>query len=68
MKSERAGYYTPPETKLDAVLSRLLGQRWEDAFKMGALEKREPEPSHASLLFGDGDDLVAQADGLDNDE
>jgi hypothetical protein len=41
MKSEGPGYYTPPETKLDAVLSRLLGQRWENAFKIGASESED---------------------------
>jgi hypothetical protein len=43
MKSERPGYYTPPETKLDEVLSRLLGQRWERAFKIGASQSEERE-------------------------
>lgn len=56
MKSERPSYYTPPETKLNEVLARLLGQRWEKAFKLGTPEETETERSAASYLFGDDHD------------
>jgi len=62
MKSERPNYYTPPETKLNDVLARLLGQRWEEAFKLGKPEETKPERSAASYLFGDDDDELALDD------
>jgi hypothetical protein len=57
MKSERPSYYTPPETKLNEVLARLLGQRWEEAFKLGAPEETQLERTAASDPFGDDDEL-----------
>jgi hypothetical protein len=52
MKSERPSYYAASETKLNEVLSRLLGQRWEQAFKMGARE----EPGAPESNLGEDDD------------
>lgn len=44
------------------LLARLLGQRWEDAFKIGAPTEAKPERSATSYLLGDDDEEFALDD------
>jgi hypothetical protein len=56
MMADRPGYYSPPETKVNELLGRLLGQSWEDAFKIGTSEEPEPGDSADAVLLDDEDD------------
>lgn len=35
LKADRSSYYSPTDTKVQETLSRLLGQHWDRAFKVG---------------------------------
>ncbi len=56
LKADQNGYYTPPDAKVDAALSRLLGQHWENAFKIGESERPEGDDSATAALFDEYDD------------
>ncbi len=56
MKADRPGYYSPPETKVSKLLGRLLGQSWEDAFKISKDESAETNRSGPAARVGEDDD------------
>jgi hypothetical protein len=51
-EAERPGYYMPADKTVDETLDRLLGNHWNDAFKIGQSPPEEPPPSPGSIVLG----------------